>query len=175
MNPKNSVQPILKLSILLFFVSGMLLYFTGCAQDSDKKTVDSKTTGKDSTKPKPDSIDSRIGIEIVKKDFQSADAKDTKDYNVIVYKLTNKTGKIVKEIAADLTLNDESGNEIRKVKIAFIEPIQPGASKENRALYYCNQFADADMRLKSIDMKNIKYDAYIRSLTYDDGSKEVRK
>ena len=147
----------------------------GCAQDSNKKSSENKNTGSDSVKSKKDSIDSKLGIEVLRKEFQSSSDKDPKDYNVIVYKLTNNTSREIKEIEADVMINDASGNEIKKVKITFVDKLPSKSNAEYTALYYCNQFSDPDMRLKSMELKDLKFETSILAITYNDGSKDVRK
>ncbi len=154
------------------------MIFGWYACSSDKSTDTDKKISKDSTKMKKDSIDSKIGIEITGKEFQNGDPtdpKDTKDHNVIIYKLSNNTGKNIKEIEADVVLNDITGNEIKKVKITFNGVIPKGTSKDYRALYNCNQFSDVDMRLKAIDTKDLRFDSNITMIAYDDGTKDVKK
>jgi hypothetical protein len=164
------------LFVLVIIFGCMILGWYACS--SDRSTDSDKKTGKDSMKLKKDSLDSKVGIEITGKEFQNgdpADPKDTRDHNVIVYKLTNNTDKNIKEIEADVVLNDNVGNEIKKVKITFSGMILKGTSKDYRALYYCNQFSDADMRLKTLDIKDLKFDSNVTMIIYEDGTKEVKK
>lgn len=175
---KNSIIPSFKnfctICMLIFITGIIVLVFSGCAQDSDKKTSDKKP-GSDSVTTKKDSIDNKIGIEIVSKEFKPGNDKDTKDYNVVVYKLTNNTAKEIKEIEADVLINDASGSEVKKVKITFVDKLPSKASANYTALYNCNQFADPDMRLKTAEMKDLRFETSVLNIVYNDGTKDVRK
>jgi hypothetical protein len=164
------------LFVLVFIFGCMILGWYACS--SDRSTDSDKKNSKDSTKLKKDSLDSKVGIEITGKEFQTgdpADPKDTRDHNVIVYKLTNNTDKNIKEIEADVVLNDNTGNEVKKVKITFSGLIPKGTGKEYKASYNCNQFSDVDIRLKTLDIKDLKFDSIVTMITYEDGTKEVKK
>src|SRR5438128_233705 len=122
--------------VLIFIFFCMVIGWYACSSDGDKKTGENKT-GSDSLKFKKDSLDRKIGIEMLRKEFQNADSKDNRDYNVIVYRLTNNTDKNIKEIEADVLLNDASGNEVKKVKITFNDKLPAKGNKEYKALYNC--------------------------------------
>ena len=171
---KTSIKNVNRIFILALVIFSFLLGFGGCAQNTDKKTTD-KTSGSDTVKIKKDSIDNKVGIEILRKEFKTGDDKDSKDYNVFVYKLTNNTAKEIKEIEADVMLTDAAGNEIKKVKIAFVDKIPSKVAANYTALYYCNQFADPDMRLKATELKDLKYETSVVNIVYNDGTKDVKK
>ena len=172
---KTSIKNVNHIFIFALIVCFIVLGFAGCAQDSNKKTTENKKTGSDSVKTKKDSIDLKVGIEVLRKEFQSGTDKDPKDYNVIVYKLTNNTAKEIREIEADVMINDTSGSEVKKVKITFVDKFPSNANTEYTALYNCNQFADPDMRFKGLELKDLRFETSVITITYKDGSKDVRK
>ena len=153
----------------------VFLLFNGCKQETsdNKNTVD---TTKKSTKTKINNLKGKVNIEITGKDFQHGDPKDpadAKDYNVIVYKMTNNTGKEIRQVEADVSINDLASKEIKKVSISYIEGIPVKDSREYKGLYNFNAFNDKDAALKSTDLKNIKYDIDLVSITYRDGTVEM--
>jgi hypothetical protein len=151
--------------ICIFFIG-----LAGCGSDKNKP-VENKQTG---TFQK-DSLDAKVSIEIASKEFQTASASDPKEYVVIVYRLMNNTNKTIKGLDADVQINDESGNEIKKVKIMEAEQMVPGADKQYKALYSYNAFSDKDVKLKSIDLKNIKFDSKVLTIIYEDGTIDGKK
>jgi hypothetical protein len=116
---------------------------------------------------------SKLKIEIINKEFQNSSSADPKEYNVVLYKLTNNTSKNMKEIEADVVIYDLSGKEIKKLKISELEVIPANASKEYKALYGYNAFSDKDAALKNTEMKNIKFESNIIKIIYQDGTKET--
>jgi len=152
----------------------LVLYLTGCKQQVKPQ----QETGKDSTRtkaPQNDTLNAKLKIEIINKEFQSSTASDPKDYNVVTYKLTNNTAKNMKEIDADVVISDLSGNVIKKIKINELDVIAAGDSRDYKALYSCNAFSNKDMALKNMELKNIKFESTVLSITYQDGTKETFK
>ncbi len=158
--------------IIILLFSGLY----GCKSDNTSDNKNSLDTTKAIIKPKSDSLNKKIGIEITGKDFQHGDPKDptdVKDYNVIIYKLTNNTPKNLRQIDADVTITDLSGNTIKDVKIAFIEGISAGGSKEYRGLYHFNAFNEKDAAFKSQQLKNLMFVTNIMRIEYQDGTTEL--
>lgn len=161
--------------VLAFILTCMVTGWYACSTNKDNKLKNGKDTesSKDSTKPKNDSLNSKVKIEIINKEFQNSSTADPKDYNVIVYKLTNNTGKNMKEIEADATIYDLSGNEIKKLKITELEAIPANTSKEYKALYSYNAFSEKDVNLKNTDLNSIRFDSNVLLILYEDGTKET--
>lgn len=152
----------------------MILGWFACT--SDEKQQDKSKENKDSVLLKNDTLNTKVGIEIINKAFQSgdpADPKDIKDYNVVVYKLSNKTPKNIRGIEADVMINNVNGNEVKKVKVYYEGNIPPGETIEYKALYAYNKFSDKDIALKNVDLKDIKYDTAVLIIMYTDGTKET--
>jgi len=160
--------------VIAFILTCMVTGWYACST-KDNKLKNSKDTelSKDSTKPKNDSLNAKVRIEIISKEFQNSSAADPKDYNIIVYKLTNNSNKNMKEIEADAMIYDLSGNEIKKLKITELEVVPANTSKEYRALYSYNAFSDKDVNLKNTDLKSIKFDSNVLLIMYEDGTKET--
>src|ERR1700681_3423353 len=77
-----------------------LLGFYGCKPDNTSDNNKPQDSVKTKVKPKNDSLSRKIGIEITGKEFQHGDPKDPndkKDYNAIIYKMTNKTDKDIRQ------------------------------------------------------------------------------
>ena len=161
--------------VLAFIAICMFAGWYACTSDNAPDKNKTQDTTKKTIKPKNDSLNKKVGIEISGKDFQHGDPKDpkdTKDYNLIVYKLTNNTDKNIRQVEADIVISDLSGNEVKKVKIAYIEGIPANGSKEYRALYNYNAFNEKDAAMKSMDIKSIKFDSNVLRIEYHDGTVE---
>jgi hypothetical protein len=154
----------------------MILGWYACTSD-EKPEDKSKENKKDSVLPKNDTLNAKIGIEIINKDFQTgdpADPKDIKEYNVMVYNLTNNTNKNIRGIEADVMINNKiNGNEVKKVKVYYEGNIPAGGTVGYKALYPYNKFSDKDIALKNVDLKDIKYDSSVLIIMYTDGVKET--
>jgi hypothetical protein len=155
------------LFVLIFIIIALLSSCADRTSDTNKNIT--QDSSKNTLKPKNDSLNKKVSIEITGKDFQHGDPKDTndiKDYNVIIYKLTNNTDNSLRQVEADVVINDLSGNEVKKVKINYIEGIPAHSGKEYRALYNFNAFNEKDAALKSMDLKSIKFDSNILNIGY---------
>jgi len=162
--------------VLMYIIICMIIGWYACTSDSDNKVKDTKSVDslKNQTTPKNDSLNSKIGIDIIGKEFQSSSAADPKDYVVIIYKLINNTNKSVRAVEADVIIYDASGNEVKKLKITDNELMDAGAEKQYKALYNYNAFSDKDVALKNVELKNIKFKSNVLKITYQDGTTESR-
>ena len=161
--------------ISLYIMLSMILGLNGCkTEDKNKLAEDKKTDTLSNLKTEKDSLDIKVGIDITGKEFQPASASDPKNYVVIIYKLMNNTNKKIKGVEADVMIFDLNGDEIKKLKIFDNELMAAGAEKKYRGLYSFNAFSDKDVKLKDIDLKNMKFESKVMMIIYEDGSKETR-
>ena len=166
--------------VLLAFFFSSLSYWVGCKPetnpDINKKITQDSITSK--VKPKNEILNQKATVEITNKEIQNGDPKDPKDIKdhlLVTYKLTNNTDKNIKQLDADIILNDLAGNELKKLKISYIEGIPAMGYKEYKGLHNFNVFNEKDALLKSLDLKSIKYDVNITGITYQDGTTEPVK
>lgn len=166
-----SFKSFIPVSLSILIIAGM----NGCKPGSDSNT-DLK---KDSTKTgsiRNEDINKRITIEIKSKDFQHGDPKvpsDDKDYQVINYGLTNNTNKNIKQVEADILINDLAGNLIKKVSFSFVNGVPANGKVEYKCLYNFNAFNEKEVMLKSVDVKSLKIDVSVVRIGYSDGTVET--
>lgn len=114
----------------------------------------------------------KVDMEIVKKDF----IQDSYGFNKQItmdFKFTNNTGKAVKGVEGTVTYYDIFDHEIKSMNVAYDEGIPVGGNKIFHAGTDYNQFMDSDTKLKDTDLKSLKYKWVLKTIVYDDGTKEV--
>ena len=170
---KEIYKPYFYILTLLFICTISGLY--GCNSNNDSnnnKTQDSSKT----VKPKNDVLNEKVTIEVKNKASQHGDPKDPKDardYNAITYKLTNNTDKDIRQVEADVMIEDLAGDEIKPVSISYIEGIPAKGNIEYKGLYNYNAFNEKDVLLFSTDIKSLKFNSNIVRIGYRDGSIDV--
>jgi len=165
------------LSRVFILTSSFIVILTGlnaCKSDNDNQSVtkDSTKTGK----IKNEDINKRVTIEITGKELQHGDPKipsDTRDYIALTCKITNNASKEIKQVEADMMINDLAGNELKKVTISYLGSIPVKGNIEYRGLYSYNAFNEKEVMLKSVDAKSIKIDVNIVRIGYRDGTFET--
>lgn len=114
----------------------------------------------------------KVDMEIVKKDF-TQDAYGFQKQITMDFKFTNNTGKAVKGVEGAVTYYDIFDHQIKSMNLTYDEGIPVGGSKVYHAGTDYNQFIDSDTKLKDTDLKSLKYKWVLKTIVYDDGTKDV--
>lgn len=157
-----SLLAVIVLAIILGSISGGQKATSTEGLKSGATTQTTSTTSTVATGPKVD-------LEITKKSFSNA------NYTSIIrmdLKFTNNTDKDVKGVEGMITYYDIFDNKITAVNIAYDEGILKNSSKEYKAAIDFNQFISEDVKLRDTDLKNLKYKWDIKTIIYEDGTKE---
>lgn len=159
---------------ILVLIVFLMIILNGCKTQDKLQQKEGRDSSGTIKSPQSDSLNAKVKIEIISKEFQTSTAADPKGYIVIIYKLTNNTNKKIKEVEADVIIYDEHKNEIKKVKIIDNELMDAGLEKEYKGLYSFNAFSDKDAGLKNLEFKNMKFESKVLMIVYEDGTKETR-
>lgn len=118
---------------------------------------------------------SKIDLEITKKGFHKADimAGDYQDQITMDLKFSNKTDRNVKGVQGVITFFDIFDKEIKTLNIAYDKGILAGQEKTWNSGTDYNQFMDEDTKLKDVELKDLKYKWEVKTIVYEDGSKET--
>lgn len=117
----------------------------------------------------------KVSLEITKKGFYEADymSGDYQDQITMDLKLTNETDKDIKGVEGVLTFYDIFDNKISSMIIRYDKSIPTHQSKILEGGRNYNQFIDEDIKLKEVELENLKYKWEITTIIYIDGSKET--
>ena len=150
----------------------------GAPIKSGDKSVTTTETASEATSDKTGSKQAeqvnKIDLEITKKGFHKADimAGDYQDQITMDLKFTNKTDKNVKGVQGTITFYDIFDKEIKTLNIAYDKGIPAGQEKTWNSGTDYNQFMDEDIKLKDVELKDLKYKWEVKTIVYEDGSKE---
>lgn len=128
-------------------------------------------TQKDKVVKKPtNSLAKRVELEITKKGFFDGDFQEQITMDL---KFTNKTEKDIKGVEGIIAFYDIFDNKIKAINVSYDKGIpKDGNSVFNAGIDY-NQFIDENVKLKNTDLKNLKYEWEVKTIIYEDGSKET--
>jgi hypothetical protein len=144
---------------------------------SGDKTVTetaNSTASTDTAAQQPAQV-TKVDLQITKKGFHKASLTggDFQDQIQMDVTFTNKTDKNIKGVQGDLTFYDMFDNEIKTINIAYDKGILAGQSKVWNAGISYNQFIDEDTKLRDTDLKDLKYKWEVKTIVYEDNTKET--
>lgn len=136
-------------------------------KSEDKTVAETKSDSNSASQPeKMNGVD----LEITKKTFFDGDFQDQIQMDL---KFTNKTDKNIRGVEGILAFYDIFDKEIKKINVAYDKEIPTGQSKVwNSGIDY-NQFINEDVKLKDVELKDLKYKWEVKTIVYEDGSKET--
>lgn len=144
---------------------------TADIKSGDKTVVG--TTSKENAAKQPEQA-SKVDLEITKKGFHEASLTggDFQDQIQLDLNFTNKTDKDIKGVQGIITFYDIFDKEIKTLNIAYDKGIPAGQSKVWNSGADYNQFMGEDTKLKDTELKDLKYKWEVKTIVYEDGSKE---
>jgi hypothetical protein len=124
------------------------------------------------TPPEPEI--KKVELELVKKDFYVADmmAGEFEDQITLELKFKNKTEKNIKGVQGVITFYDIFDSEIMPTNISYDEGITANGEKIWKAGVAYNQFMDEHEKLKNTTLENLKYKWVVKTIVYEDNTKE---
>jgi hypothetical protein len=126
---------------------------------------------KNEEKPKASNdLTKKVGFEITKKGFSSADFSNRITFT---FQLTNNTDKNMEGVEGTVSMNDIFGNAIQEVHLSYDEGIKAGETKLYSAGVDYNQFMEKDIKLRGTELSKLKYDWQVSKIVYADGSVET--
>lgn len=132
------------------------------------ETTSNNTASTDTATKQPEQV-VKVDLEITKKGFFNGDFQDQIQMDL---KFTNKTDKNIKGVQGTITFYDIFDKEIKTLNISYDKGIPAGQSKVYNSGMRFNQFIDADQKLKDTELKDLKYKWEVKTIVYEDGSKE---
>jgi len=125
--------------------------------------------------PKINNVESKVKLEIISKDFNPADIMTGIYQDAISFKmnLINTTDKAITGVEGTVTFYDIFDNEIKAISLSYDKGIPINGIKEWDGQINYNQFMDEDVKLKDTDLKNLRYKWEVKTIIYDDGSKDT--
>lgn len=135
-----------------------------------KSGRDSETTATLTSTDKSQKVD----LEITKKGFESADYMNImRDSISMEIKFTNKTDKDIKGVQGVIIFYDIFDKKIQGVNISYDKGVPKNGNKLYNASLDYNEFIDENIKLRMTDLKNLKYAWELKTIIYDDGTKEA--
>ncbi len=87
-------------------------------------------------------------------------------------KFTNNTGQDIKGVEGTVTFFDIFDDKIKALNISYDEGLIIDEEKIWEVSTDYNQFMDEDIELKSVDLENLKYEWKVKTIVFDDDTKE---
>lgn len=115
-----------------------------------------------------------VDVEVVDKGFTSADFSNGPYDSTInfSFKFINNGFKDVRGVQGVVIFYDIFDNEVYRSSISYDDGVPAQRSVIWKAGISFNQFMDSDVKLKSMDLEDLKYEWVPNTIIYTDGTKE---
>ena len=111
-------------------------------------------------------------VTLIKKGFRDFDVDIGSKAITFSIEFTNTLGKDIRAFDGMLVIADILDNPIKKLNLAYTEPVDANETGLWEGEMRYNQFMDSDRQLRSKNADDLKASILLRKVLYDDGTKE---